>query len=499
LFIAYMGHNEFLERRTYAEVFETPGLIRSAAGLASRTRIATITQRGLELVGLLQPTDGVPATGILEKVKHVKIRSVGPEAYRRDELFKRQVLLHYEASLNAMVDIAAAAKARLLFVTELSNLRDFAPFKSENRPDLSREQLRAWNSAYESGRSLAKAGRMADALVEFNSAAAIDDRHADLMFRKGQALLALGKDHEAASSYLRAREEDICPLRAQTATHDTMRRVAESRAVPLLDFERLATARAEHAIPGEEFLADHVHLNIRAARMLALDILEKLSSERIVALTADWGPAKIEEVTAEVEAGIDGPRYARELFTLSQLFDSLGQTEQALKRVEEGLRLNGADLDGLCLAGRYHGKLGRNQSATEFFNRALALKPGAACAEEGLGALLLEQGNAQGALEHLAAAAQATPDSSSVYNRMGVAYAKLNRYDRAVDQFRRASQLSPNDAPIRTNLGLAEERRGNRSEAIAHYSEALRLNPEFAEARAGLNRVTLAAERSIGR
>ena len=36
LFIAYMGHNEFLERRTYAGVFETPGLVRDAAGLASR-------------------------------------------------------------------------------------------------------------------------------------------------------------------------------------------------------------------------------------------------------------------------------------------------------------------------------------------------------------------------------------------------------------------------------------------------------------------------------
>jgi len=33
LFIAYMGHNEFLERRTYAQVFDTPSLIRDVAGL----------------------------------------------------------------------------------------------------------------------------------------------------------------------------------------------------------------------------------------------------------------------------------------------------------------------------------------------------------------------------------------------------------------------------------------------------------------------------------
>ena len=56
LFIVYTGENEFLERRTYASVFETPGLLRNAAGLASRLRIATVTQRGLELAGLLQPS-----------------------------------------------------------------------------------------------------------------------------------------------------------------------------------------------------------------------------------------------------------------------------------------------------------------------------------------------------------------------------------------------------------------------------------------------------------
>ena len=44
LFVAYMGHNEFLECRTYAEVFDTPGLIRNAAGLASWTRLASVTR-----------------------------------------------------------------------------------------------------------------------------------------------------------------------------------------------------------------------------------------------------------------------------------------------------------------------------------------------------------------------------------------------------------------------------------------------------------------------
>ena len=69
----------------------------------------------------------------------IPVYAVGPEAYHRDEAFKQQVLAHYEASLNAMVDLAAEAKAGLLFVTPVSNLRDFAPFKSENRTGLTSE------------------------------------------------------------------------------------------------------------------------------------------------------------------------------------------------------------------------------------------------------------------------------------------------------------------------------------------------------------------------
>jgi len=414
---------------------------------------------------------------------------VGPEAYTRDETFKREVLSHYEASLNAMVDLAAETKARLLFVTPISNLRDFAPFKSENRSGLTADQLRAWRVAYKKGQKLARNNQPAEADQQFDAALAIDDRHADLLYRKGQALLALGKDKEASDYLVRARDEDICPLRALTATLDTMRKVAGQRGVELLEFERQATPRASHQIPGEELLADHVHLQIAGSKMLTLDILDQLARDKIVSLSPEWGPEAIASVTAQVEAGIEGPRYAHELYTLSQLLDSLGQTEQALKRVEEGLELSKGDADGLCLAGRYSRKLGRPQVAADFFQKALVRQPGAACAEEGLGGLLLDQGNLQSALEHLSAAARAAPESPSVTNLLGVAHARLGQHDQAVSLLRRASQLLPKDPAILANLALAEEQRGNLREAVLHYQESLRLKPDNPQAGAGLKRL----------
>jgi len=492
LFIVYTGENEFLERRTYASVFETPGLLRNAAGLASRLRITTVTQRGLELAGLIKPIETIKSTGLHEEVVRIPVYAVGPEAYTRDETFQREVLSHYEASLNAVVDLASETHARLLFVTPASNLRDFAPFKSENRSGLTADELRAWRVAYETGQKLARNNRTAEADQQFDAALAIDDRHADLLYRKGLALLALGKDKEAKDYLVRARDEDICPLRALTATLETMRQVAAQRGVELLDFERLANSRASHQIPGEELLADHVHLQIAGSKMLALDILDQLARDRIVSLSPEWGPEAIAAVAAQVEAGIEGSRYAHELYNLSQLLDTLGQTEQALKRVEEGLELSKGDADGLCLAGRYSRKLGRPQVAADFFQKALVRQPGAACAEEGLGGLLLDQGIFQSALEHLSAAARAAPESPSVTNLLGVAHARLDHGDQALSLFRRAAQLQPADPAILANLAFAEEQRGNLREALLRYQECLRLKPDNPQAAAGLKRIMAA-------
>ena len=227
--------------------------------------------------------------------------------------------------------------------------------------------------------------------------------------------------------------------------------------------------------------------------MLALDILDQLARDKIVSFSPEWGTEAIASVTAQVEASIEGPRYAHELYRLSQLLDALGQTEQALKRVEEGLELSKGDADGLCLAGRYSRKLGRPQVAADFFQKALVRQPGAACAEEGLGGLLLDQGNLhQSALEHLSAAARAAPESPSVTNLLGVAHARLGHHDQAVSLLRRASQLLPSDPAILANLALAEEQRGNLREAVLHYQECLRLKPDNPQASAGLERLMAA-------
>ena len=108
----------------------------------------------------------------------------------------------------------------------------------------------------------------------------------------------LSRDSEARDVLVRARDEDICPLRALSATVETMRKVDRGRGVPLLDFERLAATRPCHQITGEGFLCDHVHLTIEGSKRLALDILDQLVADKTVSLATGWGPASIASVGA---------------------------------------------------------------------------------------------------------------------------------------------------------------------------------------------------------
>ena len=108
----------------------------------------------------------------------------------------------------------------------------------------------------------------------------------------------------------------------------------------------------------------------KARRRLALDILDQLVADKTVSLAPGWGPASIASVSAQVEAGIDRPTYARELYRLSQLLETLGQPKQALKRTGEGLKMSGGDVEGLCLVGRYSKRLGKFKDADSFFRQA---------------------------------------------------------------------------------------------------------------------------------
>src|SRR6185369_18071773 len=133
--------------------------------------------------------------------------------YHRDDDLKEEVMEQYRYNLEHMTAIARSAGSKIMFVTPASNLKDIKPFKSENRPDLTKDDLAAWAALYGNGKELQSAGKLAEALAVFHNAMKIDDRFADLCFRVGQMYFGLKRYAEAKESFQRALDNDIVPLR----------------------------------------------------------------------------------------------------------------------------------------------------------------------------------------------------------------------------------------------------------------------------------------------
>jgi tetratricopeptide (TPR) repeat protein len=121
------------------------------------------------------------------------------------------------------------------------------------------------------------------------------------------------------------------------------------------------------------------------------------------------------------------------------------------------------------------------------FEHALALDPGNYLAHNGLGVVLVREGDVTGAISHLEEALRAAPDYMHAHNNLAGALVRAGRFAEAAEHLRAALRLVPNDAMAHYNLGLVLDQLGRREEAQVQYREALRLEPGLSEAAARLS------------
>jgi len=497
LFIIYSGHNEFLEKRTYGRIIETPPAIRAVGAVVGRTRIYSALKKIVDRLSgqhLRKAGEGNPLPGEVETILE-KNEAIGTEPYHRDDEFQKQVLDHYHYNLTRMIDIAASVGARVILVTPASNLRHCSPFKSEHRNGLSEADLRDWQSLFDRARKANAAGKWDEGLEAVDRAARIDDRYAHIHYLRGQVLWELKRYDAAKASFLRARDEDVCPLRALTRTQDFVTKVAADRGVPLVDFVALAERQSEHGTPGEDQFLDHLHPTIEGNRLLALALIQTMSDQGIVHATSTWNQASIQRVTKKVERQLDSNSHGIALRNVAATFGWAGKFEEARKAALRATQLAPADAEAFYQVGVNARKVGRVDEAISYYRQALQINPNHVEAHSHLGNVLAlaEQGKFDEAIYHYRLALQLKPDYAEVYNDLGNALSALGQYEDALRHYRQAFQLKPDDASVHHyNLGFALQSQGKLEEAINQYRVALQLKPNHAKAHANLASVLLA-------
>jgi len=535
LFVVYCGHNEFLERRTYAGIIETPAPLRGLGAFLGRTRTYAVMSRLVEAFRS-NGTDGGQRPVLPGEVETLLEQSVGPDQYTRDDALREQVLAHYRYNLARMVRIARAAGAEVIFVAPAANLRSASPFKSLHRDGLGPDDRKRFQALVDRAETAFRAGRLSEALTAADRAGALDDRYAHLHYLRARVLDGLKRYGQAKAAYQRAVDEDICPLRVLSPMREALADVAGERDAPLVDFAALVEAASPQGIPGTPWFLDHVHPTIRGHRMLAVALVNEMAKAQLVSPGEAWPDAVVEKVTRLVEGRIDrrkhgyamrnvaqvmswagktedaydaavravemAPKDAEANYLLASLAQNLGKADQAIRHYQILLRSNLDPAAAPYLANAHHsyGSIlawqGKFDLAARHLRKALALKPDYPQAAKKLSEVLLEHGRrliragraAQG-LQMLRDLVRSHGDSAEARDAMGGALLNLGRAPEAIAEFRKAIALDATCAAAHNNLGVALGGQGNLKDAETCFRRALEIRPDYRSAQQNLDRL----------
>lgn len=482
LFLIYSGHNEFLEERTYRDERGRPQWVRALAERAGRSRVFSLVPAALESGAARGAQLGLEVDAILDG-------SVGPSAYERDLALRARVIEHYRYNLGRMAEIARGAGARIAFVVPASNEADSSPFRAVVDAGLSAAQRRRVEGALVRAGQRADAGDHAGAERDLREALALDPSHAGALYALGRSLRALGRVGEARAAFGRARDEDVCPLRALGEIQRAVAEVGRELGVPVVDYDaalrELARERGDGLL-GDALFLDHVHPTIEANRLLAERLLELLGREGIARPRSDWREAALPRAIRQVEAGIDQAAHGRSLRNVAKVLSWAGKVDDAAGIARRADALLGGDAESRFIQGTADLEHGRDARAGEHFRASLALDPDYAKAHNNLALVLGRQGDLAGALAHYDAALALAPTHATAhYNRANL-LVRQGKPDAAIASFRRALELDPGDEDARFNLARALLRSGDPSGAAQEFRTLIAEEPGDPEIREGL-------------
>jgi tetratricopeptide (TPR) repeat protein len=465
--------------------------------------------------------------------------------------------VHFQKNLEAVCRSAASARLGALLCTVPVNLRDCAPFASVRLQALDPDKRRQWEAALNRGIRLEQDGNARAALEAYSAAALLDGAFADLQFRIGRSLLALGRTDSAAAAFARARDLDAIRFRADSEINRIIRAVAAAHAesgVRLVDAEERFRSAAAQGVPGNDLFWEHVHTNFHGSYTLAASVLSAMDS---LAMDAAAGPVLSESACAQALALTRFHRYAmaagirnrmlRPPFT-GQLThtgdmrrieaelrglenyrhpDSLAEAESRMRRaigsrafdwvLHENLGkfllqaradAAGAETEFRAVLERLpfdpltHNNLGAAlawqgdcDSAGKEYIEALRLMPVFQEAAVNLAVCLEKQGRFQAALEQYKKTRAAASEVSGAASRMGQALASLDRKDEALSFFREAVRLDSSNASALNNLGAALLQTGDPEAGGRLFEKALAVDPKLCEAHLNLGALYLGQDK----
>ena len=315
LFIIYTGHNEFLEDRTYRRLKKMPRVLLRLHGLMLNLRSYSLVNRYLSRRRgqRMNSSKTVLPTEVRARLDYQE----GLESYHRDPAWREGTIEHFRRNLQTMVRMSREAGVPVILLNPVSNLKDCPPFKSQFPNDLSDRLIQQVAELRRRAGKLNWDDTHAKiALLE--QAAAIDNHHAELLYLLGKCYARIGRFDEAKNWFILAKEQDICPLRILEPMHQAIHDVAEQYHVPLVDVRAIIEQRTEDAIPGDEWLLDHIHPSIAGHKLIADAICRAMEDMELLRTPDAWRTAR-DELWQRHLSSLDEEYYRRGAARLERL------------------------------------------------------------------------------------------------------------------------------------------------------------------------------------
>jgi tetratricopeptide (TPR) repeat protein len=157
------------------------------------------------------------------------------------------------------------------------------------------------------------------------------------------------------------------------------------------------------------------------------------------------------------------------------------QVNEAIRELQEVVRLNPDFAEAYCNLGRAYVSQGQLDEAIAYYQKALDVRPDYVAAHNSLGSLLLQKGRADQVMIHCQRALELEPDNVTAHNNLGFAFSLMGRLDEAAAQLQKVVEIQPDNEVAQNNLGSVLLRMGRVDEAIGHFHSALNLQPNSAE------------------
>ncbi len=194
-------------------------------------------------------------------------------------------------------------------------------------------------------------------------------------------------------------------------------------------------------------------------------------------------------------AAKEAPSGADALYAAAVMLWRERRRDEAIKLLDEALRLKPDFADALCMGGYMLGACGKPEPAMRFYQRALELDPSLVVAHVNSGKLLFAAGRFAEALACFAAATALAPDDPDAWCSRAGALRELGRLEDSLEAARRALKLRHDFPEAAINLGNALLKLDRSEEALEAYLRASVTGPCFAQAQLG----QALALRSLGR